>query len=385
MIKKRLSYLFVAMLFFAMLFCVDPDTLVGTANANIVVPFISLKVSIVMFAVTMFGLLLVVTNKKIKLDTILLILLVRLLLYFIPMIYMKESFALGTALAVFQCFIVYFIGLNLKIDFSGYIKILILVSLFIICEEVYVLINRGITIFSPSLKYYMVLPLGRYNYITCFLLPIYFLVDSYYKSKRAKVVLLKLAYMLLILFGILATGSKLSLLIFVGYIFMKSIRMIKKNFILAFLGVSFIIVFLIANGSMFSKYFTTATFAPRLNVYYEGIHLFLKHPILGRGAVPYQIYDAVSAHNFILEALIQTGIIGAILYLAVLILVIKIFRSIKDKKLKRVSLTFLIGVLVQGLAEPALFGLCFDTFFWLCIGFLVGQSRKSQRDEMFLF
>ncbi|MDE6583983.1 MAG: hypothetical protein K2K15_01145, partial [Anaeroplasmataceae bacterium] len=97
------------------------------------------------------------------------------------------------------------------------------------------------------------------------------------------------------------------------------------------------------------------------------------------------IFDAVSAHNFILEALIQTGIVGAILYLAILILVIKTFKSIKDKKLKRVALTFLIGVLVQGLAEPALFGLCFDTFFWLCIGFLVGQFRKSQKDEMFLF
>lgn len=396
MIKKSLNYLFYILVLLAMIICVDPDTLVDTPNVNIIVPYLPVKVSVAVFGLTLFGLALTLTNKKIKVDIILLLLGLRLLLYLIPAAYVQESYSIGTTLAVLQCLFLYFIGLNFKGSYNILIKIMIIFSLIIIGEELYVLFYRNLSFSSPELKHFMVLPLGRYNYLTCFLLPIYFMVDNYYKGKKN--LPLKILYTVIVLIGILATGSKLALLLFILYFLFKFLKIVlhfkfsKDNLIYVSCGLLTLLIIsvlgffnLFEDFSVLHKFFQFSTYEPRLKVYHEGVLLFMEHPFLGRGAAPYQIYDAVSAHNIILEALIQTGIIGTVIYLLCLCVVLKNILRIKDTGFKAVALVFYFSVLIQGMAEPALFGLCFDTFFWFLIGYFVQQSKRKIVNHADLF
>ncbi len=54
----------------------------------------------------------------------------------------------------------------------------------------------------------------------------------------------------------------------------------------------------------------------RVDAWYEGLHMFLSHPVLGVGAGNFTEYNDLTAHNSFILVLAETGFVGYILWLA---------------------------------------------------------------------
>lgn len=54
----------------------------------------------------------------------------------------------------------------------------------------------------------------------------------------------------------------------------------------------------------------------RVNAWYEGLHMFLSHPVFGVGAGNFTEYNDLTAHNSFVLVLAETGFIGYMLWLA---------------------------------------------------------------------
>ncbi|MBN1894537.1 O-antigen ligase family protein [bacterium] len=115
---------------------------------------------------------------------------------------------------------------------------------------------------------------------------------------------------------------------------------------------------------------------------------FLSHPLggVGFGNLGYYIRNIfekeTSAHNIVLSLLGETGIIGLVLYGAVLIHILRVqhrnCRLIRnDVHLQFAWGTFAgtLGILFHSLVEPSLWGYQMQVFFWLLVGISVKQSR----------
>jgi putative inorganic carbon (HCO3(-)) transporter len=54
----------------------------------------------------------------------------------------------------------------------------------------------------------------------------------------------------------------------------------------------------------------------RVDAWYEGLHLFLSHPVFGVGAGNFTEYNDLTAHNSFVLVLAETGFVGYLLWLA---------------------------------------------------------------------
>ena len=77
-------------------------------------------------------------------------------------------------------------------------------------------------------------------------------------------------------------------------------------------------------------------------------------------------------HNFVLESLIQSGIIESIpFFLAIYFCVKKIYAM---KWLQKTYLYAIAFLLLKALMEPTFYLISFEIFFWLIVG--LGMSRE---------
>lgn len=115
----------------------------------------------------------------------------------------------------------------------------------------------------------------------------------------------------------------------------------------------------------------------RFRVYQEALDVFGKHILFGRGAYAYKVFDAVMAHNFILESLIENGVIGSIPFFAALIICLK-----QMKRIGRFQSTYFYAVifmLIKALVEPTFYLASFEIFFWLLVG--LGLRKEKGFNE----
>ena len=391
MLKKIKQYarppvLTLILLEIVLLFGLNPDQIeAGGSYASMVVPHIDMNMTVAFFAISILGLAGCFLSGKLRIDNVALLLFVRIFLYFMAALSIDNGiFKIGIAYAIVQCFFAYVIGRSYRDDLKTILRVLIAFT-FVICVEVfYVLIVNNLSVFSSSLKWYMVLPLGRYNYICCILLPIYALVLNYYLQNRIFIYI----YSILIGIATLCTGSRWGLLVFLLILFATVVKemgkaKVKKKSLIVAMGIVLVAsVLVLVNGNRVD-YLLSGTIAryegriaySRLLVYKDVLDLFWEHPLLGRSAFSYVAYDAVKAHNFLLESLVQTGILGSIIFLVCLI---KVFKLIKkgSPSLSKSFVMFYMVFLLQGLAEPNMFGASSDFFFWLLLGIFVSQSTK---------
>ena len=352
---------------------------------SIVIPYFNINFTVFTLIISISMLLIILLLKKIKINTIIILLLIRCILYFIPILYIfdGEEFKVGMCYAIIQCFFSFFIGINSEQEnLENIIKVLMIYSIIICIEEAYTLLQHNISIFSNDLKWWMVIPLGRNNYITCVLIPTYALVSNYIDNNK----LLKNIYFLIILFGVLATGSRLGLILYISYNIYNKLKekKNKKDIMIFFSAIIIIFITFIVLGMnkylilLADRFFSTSLYANRLQVYREAFEVFLNNPIFGRSAFEYSVYDVTKCHNFILESLVQTGIIGTIVYLISLGLVINKIKSIEDQRTKKSLMSFIVLWLLQGLLEPNLFGLMSDFYFWIILGIGYGIALKEK-------
>ena len=181
--------------------------------------------TVILFILSLITIVSLLFFSKGTIDYVFLMLLLRIPIYFIPCFYISGNFKIGIAYAIVQCLFSYYIGNKYKGTLENIARLMLLFSIAISMEVFAVLLLNNISIFASNLKWYMVIPMGKSNYISCMLLPCYALVDTYYRkySKRILIVL----YSIFILVAILGTGSKLALVLFLGYQVFKFFQMLS--------------------------------------------------------------------------------------------------------------------------------------------------------------
>lgn len=232
---------------------------------------------------------------------------------------------------------------------------------------------------------------GKSNYLAAFfviIIPITLGYLFYNPSKKIKI-LLSLA-LILMLFGIILTLSRGGILaLFIALIFLFS-RVLKGKTLVPFIMVLIIAAIVLLFNPLTYVLFerisaieTSGSYFSRINFYVEVWNAFLNHPITGVGIGNLSYYatfiippsGAPSAHNIVLGALGEIGIVGAILYFTLFGLVIRSiylgYRKENDESLKILRWCFfasIVGGLVHSLVEPTLEGLQFSIIFWTIVG-----------------
>ena len=114
----------------------------------------------------------------------------------------------------------------------------------------------------------------------------------------------------------------------------------------------------------------------RFKVYQEALAVFGQHLLFGRGAYAYKVYDAVMAHNFVLESLIESGILGSVPFFVALIICLK--RMSQSKRMQNTYLYAVGFMLIKALMEPTFYLSSFEIFFWVFVGFAMRQEENKQ-------
>ena len=88
--------------------------------------------------------------------------------------------------------------------------------------------------------------------------------------------------------------------------------------------------------------------------------------------------DAVMTHNLVLEALVQSGIVGTILFLMALLETF--FRLRNRTNLGYCYYYIFIVLIIRGMVEPTFFLLGFEIVFWLMMGYGYRFSERSDKN-----
>lgn len=379
---------FWAIYLFVRLWVADSENLNESYQAAMVVPYFNGNIGTIMLVLTVivFGGLLIVNNLKI--DSSFPLFLLRIGLYFIPILYIEGEFRFGVAYAIIQTMLAYYIGYNYKGKLKTIINMLIVATLILLGQIFYILLYNELSIFGNN-KWFMRLPGGQTNYLGAFLVISYVIVDLFYAdSKKA----IKYLYFVLMWLGLWCTGTRSGILVLIGYYFFKWIKNIlaskgitvKRLFfglvIIFGIGISLILIKDEILNRLNSFTFEGMT-SNRLKVYQEIIDIIFEKPVLGRSAFSYFAFDTQYAHNFLLESLVQTGIVGTIIYLFIWFSCYRKISKIQNKQLRLLFQVFTIITLMHGTMEPNLFSVASDTFVWFLLGIGCACSKRFTGDS----
>lgn len=390
---------FIIGLIFIDLFGFNPERMENSqVTKNLVLPYISLNITSTMFVLSIAAsaICFIGSKSKWKVPSNVLTLVARIALYFFPLLYMQGDFKIGVAYAMIQCAFSYYIGANNTSEYKTVLNLLVALMVGLSIEVFAVLYLNKLSLFSPDIKWYMVIPIGKSNYITCVILPIYVATVEYYGHKFKPII--TIAFSGFIFSALLATGSKFALVLFVGYWFVKFLqgaisnkkiekRKFARNVLLACVLISGIVYIFIAHSVqvniILGRFGVSTLFSNRINVYKETMELIFQHLLFGRSAYSYHVFDAVKAHNWLLESLVQTGLIGTAVYGYALYIGVRVVRRIKQKDIRVSVISFVIMYLFQGMVEPNLFGTLSDALFWLVLGvaFAIYKNEGKSYEE----
>jgi len=222
------------------------------------------------------------------------------------------------------------------------------------------------------------LDIGKSNYLASILLLSAFIVYTIIVKIEHKL-LAKLIYSgiyVLIITSIIYTGSRSAIIIsmilfpiFIVYDFMRNKKNRIKIIILscaAFFCLQFFTAHffegMISTGR-FEQLQKQSNLLERFTIFKEYFESFLLHPFFGNGLMNIKISSLndryMWAHNYILQYLGDTGIIGLLVYLLFLFTIWKTCNQAKQLKCNDLQKSFIIGfsrgfiiVLIHGLIEP---------------------------------
>ena len=131
----------------------------------------------------------------------------------------------------------------------------------------------------------------------------------------------------------------------------------------------------------------------RVTLWNDAVDLFHQNPVLGAGFDTYQWQHRVSiytdTHNYFLKVLVETGIVGLMLFLFVLAkatrLSIKLYRSAKDPFLQSIGLGFALVmacVFVVNFFGDRWLYVEVNGFLWVLLACVVrGQMIENERAQ----
>jgi O-antigen ligase len=252
----------------------------------------------------------------------------------------------------------------------------------------------------PSLRnlYYLGWDEHMYRLFSTFLDPnftgiyfvIIFLIGIYlYSVKKSKKYLV---FCLLIVIGIFLTYSRTALVMLfasiVSFLVVSSRKkMIIPITIIILLAVAFFPKTFISENTNFLRTFSVGA---RVSTMQHGLKIFADHPLLGVGFNSYRYFQekysyeitagyflpsraSAGVENSFIFILATTGVVGFAIYIFLIIKIIKVILTSKDKQLAKVVFAIFMGVIVSSLFVNSLF----YTFIMFPLWVLVGITENT--------
>ena len=328
-------------------------------------------------------------NISFNLHPIVFLLLLRCLLYLINAILLN----IDKEKKLEQLFITLSSILIFEISYSKELSIKNILKPFLLMTDIQIFYSFISSNFSFS-KTVIVAGIGDSNYIATFIL----LCVSYMLFSRTNLV-----ENLLIIISIVALLLTQSFACYLALIFMlfiwitkkinlKSLSSVIKAIVCAIIAIGFVILFLSSKYGVpiVSKVKSKLDFllegninafsSSRIELYKYSISNIKRNIIFGTidnfsiDKLETYRYAHARTHNFILESLLQYGIVGSLLNLIILYY---IFKSFKIRETFACKMAF-IAVLIHGFFEPNFFTLHFELFIWL----IIGSSLRISKDNL---
>lgn len=244
---------------------------------------------------------------------------------------------------------------------------------------------------------------GRSNYLATFYVLLIPITIGYFftlNSKKLKIVFASI--LVVMIAAVMLTFSKggiLSLSIALLILISKALK--KRTFIPVLLIVSIISIVVALNPmtrAMFegvSKVESSFSYMSRLNFYEDAWKIFLENPITGVGFgnlgsfSMFKFTKAVaSAHNIVLGMLGETGLVGTMLFISLIIYSLTVcFKNYiketneKNKILLWSFISAFFGVIVNSMIEPNFEGWQFSIIFWASIAVFLSVGNLSSDEK----
>lgn len=228
---------------------------------------------------------------------------------------------------------------------------------------------------------------GRSNYLAAFFIVIIPLTIGYLIYSRKVItkylLIISLIIMILAITLTLSRGGILALIVALIFLLPK---VIKPKYFFSIIGFFILIsIVLLLNPLTFviidriSTLETSGSVYSRINYYVDVWKAFLDYPFTGVGLGNLSYYSkfilgpdlSPSAHNIVLGALGELGLVGAFFYLSIFIYIgrkiIVLYKAEKEDNLKILRWALFssyVGGMLHTLVEPTLEGLQFSIVFW---------------------
>ncbi|MEK5418892.1 O-antigen ligase family protein [Paenibacillus sp. FSL L8-0708] len=397
MIRKKINYLFVFMVIYVLVFSFIGEIVGQGGDELIVIPYLqsSYKTYIILVFLCVGVFLTFLRNTKYVFDTIDVALIFRAIFLVFPFFYIQNtSNYWGYYATNIIVLLVYELAKRNWKDFNKVFKVLTLFGFILSIQVIATYLIGNLDYLGDYYKYFMAIPIGKTNYIGCFILPAYIFADMDETINKKK----KFIILLILVIGMLLLKSRGTILMLLAYYCFKLFPQMKKKGIklksmLALLVVGIIVfLFLSLYSGQIGQYASTFIFGTKNGTYYDtqlGLldrltsqrflvndeinELAMRYPFFGNGPV-YEI-GIYRAHNFITDAFYQSGIVGTILYLyALWVWFKKMYKFKSNQVMKRFYIPVLV-ILIQGLIETSVFLIPTDVILWCLIGASISYAK----------
>lgn len=389
--RAKLDSLFLFMILLTHTVCTEVDGNYTIGN-RIIVPYLNLPKTYLLTGIVLVAFLVIfITEKRKSLTYVEELLYIRVFVSLIPIAYISDGpgeFQVGTVACLLIAPLVFHVGRNIQLNLKKISVFYMMACLIITAQVFYTITARGLNLLSSDLKWWMVLPIGQTNSIGTALLLMFILCENQTdKIEKKRLRTIWIAMLSIVAVTFLFIGSRATLLLLLLYFVIKHVfskvkssrNRVYKTIVFGLIIVVISLIVMLEYVEQVTQYignfsWTSLTFT-RFQVYKESFALFMEHPFFGRSAFPYHVYDAVAAHNFILEALVQGGVIGAALLIAALLCTrMQLLRNVSEYQAFKYVFWF---SLLRGLVEPTFFQMGFEVLFWLTVG--IGCRKTASK------
>lgn len=402
--KDNNSIFFIVSMFIILLFTSQSSVglFMGSEYGTISVFYIKIN-TIFMLLIICFGFS-ILNFKIMYFDKVSILLAICAILGLLPLMYAKNiDNYIGNYIPTIIAFSSYWICLQTKKNCSKIVyRILILVTITISIQVIFTEVNffNSLSLVNFNDHYAkgsMIIPVGSSNLIACFLLPLIFFLLVYKKN------LLTFSVVTLGLYALLLCRSKNALIIFAAicilvpiYIMFRFIirdktvsskfKLISLTFI-TLIGLILFTLFInlsefLINDLSFNYFsslpnpllnFMDRVSSGRVTVYLEQLSKLNNSLFLGNG-FGYSLGETKS-HNWLIDSLVQKGIIGTTAFITTIIIIFKTSYSFWKDKFVFASVVLLTLILIQGMFEISIFTAGVDFLFWSMAGFLMSRIQ----------
>jgi len=111
----------------------------------------------------------------------------------------------------------------------------------------------------------------------------------------------------------------------------------------------------------------------------EGFKIFLDNPIIGTGLNNFRVFLGKYAHNNYLELLVDTGIIGMLLFYSIYIIILKKIKNMQKSKLRKYLLIMILILLLMDLATVTYY----NKLILLVLLYIFYIAKNNQKENQY--